>query len=123
MVLVMCGEYVGVNFYLGNVYTAYEYLENRFDFKTRTLVGLVFLIQRGLAAGLTIYAPAVVLSVILGWPDGITTIVMGAVVIVYTTLGGVKAVTWSDVQQMILIFGALILALIIAVNLLPGNVS
>lgn len=110
-------------FHRANVYTAYEYLEQRFDLKTRTLVGFVFLIQRGLAAGLTIYAPAVVLSVILGWSDNITTICMGAVVILYTTLGGVKAITWSDVQQMILIFAALLLALGIAIYLLPRQVS
>src|SRR5512140_1051632 len=68
-------------FHRANVYTAYEYLEQRFDAKTRALVSCVFLIQRGLAAGISLYAPAVVLSVILGWPDRVTTWVMGGLVV------------------------------------------
>src|SRR5260221_6283161 len=83
-------------FHRSNVYTAYEYLEKRFDAKTRALVSLIFLIQRGLAAGISLYAPAVVLSTILGLPDPVTTIVMGALVVLYTTLGGLKAVHWAD---------------------------
>src|SRR6516225_1440129 len=67
-------------FHKANVYTAYEYLERRFDVKTRALVSGIFLIQRGLAAGLSLYAPAVVLSIILGWPDQVTTVVMGVLV-------------------------------------------
>ncbi len=110
-------------FHRANVYTAYEYLEKRFDSKTRSLVSGIFLLQRGLAAGLSLYAPAVVLSVILGWPDRLTTVIMGCLVITYTALGGIKAVTWADVQQMMLIFASLVLALIIAVNLLPTNVG
>ena len=110
-------------FHRANVYTAYEYLEKRFDTKTRALVSAVFLIQRGLAAGISLYAPAVVLSVILGWPDRVTTLLMGSLVVLYTTLGGIKAVTWADVQQMIVIFAALIFALGIAIYLLPPNVS
>lgn len=110
-------------FHRANVYTAYEYLEQRFDRRTRTLVSLVFLLQRGLGAGIALYAPAVVLSVILGWPEQVTTLMMGLLVIVYTTLGGVKAVTWSDVQQMLLIFAGLILALFMSFHLMPSNVS
>lgn len=110
-------------FHRANVYTAYEYLEQRFDAKTRALVSVVFLVQRGLAAGISLYAPAVVLSVILGWPDRVTTWVMGGLVILYTALGGIKAVTWADVQQMMVIFAALILALGMAIYLLPSNVS
>ena len=91
-------------FHRAKVYTAYEYLEKRFDGKTRVLASLIFLCQRGLSAGLTIYAPALVLSVILGWPEHLTTVLMGATVITYTVLGGIKAVTWSDVQQMGIIF-------------------
>src|SRR6202795_3221650 len=86
-------------FHRANVYTAYEYLEVRFDAKTRALVSAIFLMQRGLAAGLSLYAPAVVLSVILNWPDRLTTVLMGALVVTYTSLGGIKAVTWADVQQ------------------------
>jgi SSS family solute:Na+ symporter len=110
-------------FHKANVYTAYEYLEQRFDAKTRAIVSIVFLLQRGLAAGLSLYAPAVVLSVILGWPDRITTLIMGALVITYTALGGIKAVTWTDVQQMLVIFSALVLALGVAIWLLPPNIS
>ncbi|MCC6365822.1 MAG: sodium:solute symporter [Bryobacterales bacterium] len=110
-------------FHRANVYTAYEFLEKRFDRKTRRLVSVIFLIQRGLGAGLALYAPAVVLSVILGWPEHITTFVIGTLVVSYTTLGGVKAITWSDVQQMVLIFSGLILALIMALTLMPKEVS
>ena len=110
-------------FHRANVYTAYEYLEQRFDMKTRGLVSAIFLIQRGLAAGLSLYAPAVVLSVILGWPDRWTTVLMGVLVVAYTSIGGNKAVTWADVQQMLLISCALVLALFMAIHLLPGNVS
>ncbi|MDP8980556.1 MAG: sodium:solute symporter [Acidobacteriota bacterium] len=110
-------------FHRANVYTAYEYLEKRFDAKTRALVSAIFLLQRGLAAGLSLYAPAVVLSVILGWPDRLTTVVMGALVVLYTTLGGIKAVTWADVQQMMLILCGLILALTMAIHFMPASVS
>jgi SSS family transporter len=110
-------------FHRANVYTAYEYLEQRFDAKTRALVSGIFLIQRGLAAGFSLYAPSVVLSVILGWPDRLTTVLMGVLIVAYTALGGNKAVTWADVQQMLLISCALILALFMAVHLLPANIS
>src|SRR5438045_8105834 len=79
-------------FHRANVYTAYEYLEKRFDSKTRSLVSGIFLLQRGLAAGLSLYAPSVVLSVILGWPDRLTTVIMGCLIITYTELGGFTAV-------------------------------
>jgi Na+/proline symporter len=110
-------------FHRANVYTAYEYLEKRFDARTRALVSGIFLIQRGLAAGLSLYAPAVVLSVILGWPDQLTTIMMGALVVTYTALGGIKAVTWADVQQMTLILCGLVIACFMAIHLLPEHVS
>ncbi|HOK44635.1 MAG TPA: sodium:solute symporter [Bryobacteraceae bacterium] len=110
-------------FHRTNVYTAYEYLEKRFDAKTRALVTVIFLIQRGLGAGFTIYAPAIVLTVLLGWPDQITTLVMGGIVILYTVLGGIKAVTWTDVQQMAIVMGGLLVALVTAIRLLPPEVS
>jgi Na+/proline symporter len=110
-------------FYRAKVYTAYEYLEQRFDSKTRALASMIFLLQRGLSAGLTIYAPAIVLSIILGWPERATTILMGATVVMYTVIGGIKAVTWSDVQQMGIIFLGLIVALITVIVLLPSSVS
>src|SRR6266511_2018196 len=98
-------------FHRAKVFTAYEYLEARFDAKTRALATLIFLIQRGLSVGLTLYAPAIVLSIILGWPDGLTTFIMGVLVVLYTTLGGIRAVTWTDVQQMVIIFSGLVIAL------------
>ena len=110
-------------FHRANAYTAYEYLEQRFDARTRTLVSLIFLLQRGLALGITIYAPAVVLTVILGWPDRVTTLLMGAVALAYTTLGGAKAVAWTHVQQMLVMTIGLIAALIAVLILLPGDVS
>ncbi len=120
--VILCATAVPI-FHRANVYTAYEYLEQRFDAKTRALISAIFLIQRGLAAGLSLYAPAVVLSVILGWPDRLTTVLMGALVVTYTSLGGIKAVTWADVQQMSLILCGLVMALVMAVHLLPGHVS
>jgi len=110
-------------FHHSKVYTAYEYLEQRFDGKTRALASVIFLCQRGLSAGLTIYAPGLVLSVILGWPERATTMMMGAIVITYTVLGGIKAVTWSDVQQMVIIFAGLVISLITVIVLLPASVS
>jgi len=110
-------------FHRAKVYTAYEYLEQRFDAKTRALVTGVFLISRGLQCGLALSAPAIVLSVILGWPFRVTILIMGGLVVAYTTLGGIKAVTWADVQQMMVILVSLALALAIAVWRLPSDVS
>src|SRR5579885_3561425 len=97
--VILCATVVPL-FHHAKVYTAYEYLEKRFDSKTRALASVIFLCQRGLSAGLTIYAPAIVLSIILGWSEHATTFLMGATVVTYTVIGGIKAVTWSDVQQM-----------------------
>jgi Na+/proline symporter len=110
-------------FHRARVYTAYEYLERRFDAKTRCLVSIVFLIERGLAVGVALYAPAVVLSVVLGWSDRLTTIIVGALMIVSTTMGGIKAVMWSGMLQMYLVFASLIFALGVAIWLLPHGVS
>jgi len=120
--VILCATAVPL-FHRAKVYTAYEYLEKRFDAKTRALVSGIFLIQRGLAAGLSLYAPAVVLSVILGWSDHWTTVIMGGLVVIYTTMGGIKAVTWADVQQMSLILCSLVVALVMAVHLLPADIS
>ena len=120
--IIICATAVPI-FRRANIYTAYEYLERRFDGKTRSLASLIFLCQRGLSAGLTIYAPALVLSVILGWPERATTFLMGVTVITYTVAGGIKAVTWSDVQQMCIIFLGLVVALVTVIVLLPSQVS
>jgi SSS family transporter len=110
-------------FHRANVYTAYEYLERRFDAKTRALVTVVFLISRGLQAGLALSAPAIVLSVVLDWPFRVTILLMGGLVVLYTAMGGIKAVTWADVLQMTVILAALAAALIMAVFRLPHDVS
>ncbi len=110
-------------FHRAKVYTAYEYLEHRFDAKTRALVTVVFLLQRGLGAGLNLAAPAIVLSVVLKWPFTTTTLIIGGVVVLFTTFGGIKAITWADVPQMMVILASLILALCIAIHLLPGGMS
>ena len=110
-------------FHRAKVYTAYEYLELRFDAKTRALVSVIFLIERGLSAGIALAAPGIVLSAILHLPFIWTTLIMGVIVILFTTMGGIKAITWADVPQMIVIFSALILALCIAIHLLPPGVS
>jgi Na+/proline symporter len=110
-------------FHKAGVYTAYEYLERRFDAKTRALAGIVFLIQRGAAVGLALYAPAIVMSVIFGWNDRMTTLIIGVICVLYTTMGGIPAVTWTDVLQMSIIFAGLILALLTVVSLMPHGVS
>ncbi len=110
-------------YYRLKVYTAYEYLETRFDLKTRTLAAILFLILRGLSAGITLFAPALVLSTILGWNIFITTFLIGMLVIVYTVSGGTKAVSLTQRQQMTVIMGGMLLAGVIAYRLLPDNVS
>ena len=97
-------------YYRLKVFTAYEFLEERFDLKTRTLAALLFLVQRGLAAGITIYAPAIILSTLLGWNLTLTNIFIGVLVIVYTVSGGTKAVTQTQKQQMAVMMGGMILA-------------
>src|SRR6266481_3259277 len=110
-------------FHRAGVYTAYEYLEKRFDSKTRALASVIFLIERGVSVGVSLYAPAIVLAVIFGWPDQVTTLIIGILVIVYTVAGGIQAVTWTDVQQMLIIFSGLLVAMVMVVVLLPPDVS
>ena len=110
-------------YYKLKVYTAYEYLEGRFDLKTRSLTAILFLVQRGLAAGITIYAPAIILSTILGWSLNITVFSIGIIVIFYTVMGGTKAVSVTQKQQMIVILSGMIIAAIIITNKLPADIS
>ena len=105
------------------VYTAYEFLETRLDLKTRTLAALLFLVQRGLAAGLTIYAPSIILSMLLGWNVYWTNVIIGVLVIIYTTSGGAKAVGWTQFQQMIIITLGMLGAFYMIMYLIPDNVS
>ncbi len=110
-------------FFRLKVYTAYEFLENRFDLKTRTLAAIIFLIQRGLAAGITIYAPAIILSSVLDINLRFTNILIGALVIVYTLLGGTQAVSQTQKQQMIVIMAGMIIAFYSIVNGFPSNIG
>tara|TARA_A100000164_G_scaffold20525_2_gene16448 strand:- start:3696 stop:5354 length:1659 start_codon:yes stop_codon:yes gene_type:complete len=105
------------------VYTAYEFLENRFDLKTRTLTAILFLIQRGLAAGITIYAPAIILNVVLGWDFKILVIIIGLMVVFYTFLGGTSAVNVTQKQQMSIIIIGLISAFIVALFKMPESIN
>lgn len=106
-----------------NVFTAYEYLEKRFDLKNRVLGSILFLTQRGLAAGFTIYAPALILSVILGWDIHITIILMGLLVILYTTVGGSKAVNKTHILQMVIITVGMFAAFFMIIAFLSKDIS
>jgi Na+/proline symporter len=106
-----------------NVFTAYEYLEKRFDLKTRGLAAILFLIQRGLAAGLTIYAPSIIISTLLGLNIYFTNLVIGVLVIIYTASGGSKAVSWTQTQQMIIVMSAMTGAFFMVLYLLPKDMS
>lgn len=110
-------------FYKLKVFTAYEFLESRFDLKTRSLAAILFLVQRGLAAGITIYAPAIILSTLLGWNLTITNVFIGLLVIVYTVSGGTKAVTQTQKQQMAVMMGGMILAGIMVISMLPEDIG
>jgi SSS family transporter len=105
------------------VFTAYEYLETRFDLKTRTLTAILFLIQRGLAAGITIFAPSIILSAVLGWDLIYLNIIIGILVVIYTVSGGTKAVSITQKQQMAVIFAGLFIAFLIILNYLPLDVT
>lgn len=120
--VIICISFIPI-FYRLKVFTAYEFLESRFDLKTRTLTALLFLIQRGLAAGITIYAPAIILSTILGWNINVTNFCLGLVVILYTVSGGTRAVSVTQKQQMAVMMGGMIMAGLVVINMLPEHVS
>ena len=110
-------------FYRAKVFTAYEYLEQRFDAKTRTLTSFFFLVSRGLGVGVIIAAPAVILSIVLGWDEITTIFVIGLSTTLYTMLGGVQAVTWTDVKQMVIIFAGLGICVFVIIANLPDGVT
>jgi SSS family transporter len=110
-------------FYRAKVFTAYEYLEQRFDVKTRTLTSFFFLVSRGLGVGVIIAAPSVILSIVLGWDEVVTIFVIGLSTTVYTMLGGVQAVTWTDVKQMFIIVAGLAMCVVVILSGLPGGVT
>ncbi|PKP07939.1 MAG: sodium:solute symporter [Bacteroidetes bacterium HGW-Bacteroidetes-3] len=105
------------------VFTAYEFLETRFDLKTRSLAAILFLIQRGLAAGITIFAPAIILSAVLGWDLNTLNIIIGVLVIIYTVTGGTKAVSVTQKQQMAVIFAGMFVAFYLIVSYLPADIT
>ena len=105
------------------VYTAYEFLERRFDLKTRTLAAILFLIQRGLAAGITIFAPSIILSAVLGWNLRTLNIIIGILVIIYTVSGGTKAVNVTQKQQMFIIFTGMFVAFFFILGFLPADIN
>ena len=121
-IIIVCMVFIPIYHKL-KVYTAYEYLESRFDLKTRTLTALLFLIQRSLSAGITIFAPAIILSSVLGWDLTTLNIILGLLVIIYTVSGGTKAVNYTQKYQMGIIFIGLIISLFVIINLLPENVN
>lgn len=110
-------------YYKLKVYTAYEYLENRFDLKTRLLGAFLFLLQRGLAAGITIYAPAIILSTILGWDLSFTILMVGVLVIIYTVSGGTRAVSLTQKYQMAVIMTGMFIAFFLVISYFPEEVS
>lgn len=110
-------------FHRARVYTAYEYLEQRFDAKTRALTSFLFLISRGLSCGVIVAAPAVILSIVLGWNLTATVLAIGLPTAVYTMFGGVQAVTWTDVKQMVIIVAGVLIAVAVLVMSLPSGIG
>ncbi|MGB9612077.1 MAG: sodium:solute symporter family transporter, partial [Bryobacteraceae bacterium] len=123
LAMVLISAYAVPRFHRAGVFTAYEYLEKRFDGKTRALASVIFLLSRGLAVGVALSAPAVVLTVMLGWPSHWTTLVMGVLVVAYTASGGIAAVTWTEFVQMLVMTAGLFAALLTVILLLPAEVS
>ena len=120
--VVLCITFVPI-FHKLKVYTAYEYLEQRFDLKTRTLTSGLFLLQRGLSTGISIYAPSIILSSLLGWNIYTTNVIMGGLLIIYTVSGGTRAVSYTQTLQLAIIFGAMFLAGWMVVHLLPTGIG
>ncbi len=120
--VVICVTFIPIYHRL-KVYTAYEYLEQRFDLKTRSLAAILFLVQRGLGTGLTIYAPAIILSALLGWNLTLMNIVIGVLVIIYTFAGGTKAVNVTQKQQMFVIMSGMFITFFLILHLLPNDMT
>lgn len=120
--IVLCITFIPI-FHRLKVFTAYEFLEKRFDVKTRGLTALLFLIQRGISTGITIFAPALIISTILHIDLTLTTLVIGSFVVIYTTYGGTKAVSHTQLLQMSIIFGSLLIAGMLVIHLLPADIG
>jgi hypothetical protein len=120
--VVLCITFVPI-FHKLNIYTAYEFLEKRFDRKTRTFIAFLFLLSRALATGISVYAPAIILSSVLGWNIYVTNVIMGGIVILYSISGGARAVAYTQQLQLGIIFAGLVLAAILVVNMMPAGVG
>src|ERR671927_738554 len=120
--VVICITFVPI-FNKLKVYTAYEFLEKRFDNKTRTFTSFLFLLQRGLSTGISIYAPSIILSSLFGWDIFLTNMIMGGLLIIYTVSGGAKAVAYTQQLQLLIIFAAMFMAAYMVVNMLPENIG
>ena len=120
--VVLCITFVPI-FHKLKVYTAYEFLEQRFDLKTRTLTAVLFLVQRGLSTGISICAPSIILSSLLGWNLYWTNLIMGGLLIIYTVAGGTRAVSYTQTLQLVVIFAGMFLAGWMVVHLLPDNIG
>ena len=105
------------------VFTAYEYLETRFDLRMRSVTAILFLVQRGLGTAMTLFAPALIVSLVLGWNIQLTTLIIGVLVILYTATGGTKAVSWTQTHQLLIALGGMAVAMIIAISSLPEGVG
>ncbi|MGQ7944261.1 sodium:solute symporter [Flavobacterium sp. WC2509] len=120
--IVICVTFIPI-YHKYKVYTAYEYLEKRFDVKTRSLAAILFLVQRGLGTGLTIYAPSIILSALLGWDLTYMNIIIGIMVIIYTFSGGTKAVNVTQKQQMFVILAGMVITFFLILDYLPNDMT
>jgi SSS family transporter len=120
--VVLCITFVPM-FHKLNIYTAYEFLEKRFDRKTRTFIAFLFLLSRALATGISVYAPAIILSSVLGWNIYVTNVIMGGIVILYSISGGARAVAYTQQLQLAIIFAGLFLAAFLLLNMLPAGMG
>ncbi|MEJ5369674.1 MAG: sodium:solute symporter [Bryobacteraceae bacterium] len=123
LAMILISAFIVPRFHASGVFTAYEYLERRFDARTRALAGIIFLLSRGLAVGVALSAPAVVLTVLLGWPSQWTTLAMGVIAVAYTVSGGIAAVTWTEFVQMLVMTAGIVAALVTALWVLPSGVG
>ena len=123
LAIIVIAAFVVPMYHRLNIYTAYEFLEKRFDLKSRALAAFLFLISRGLQAGITIYAPAIIMSIILGWDLNTTIIIIGVLVIIYTVSGGTRAVAVTQTYQMFVIMAGMVFAFFILLSKLPSDIS
>jgi SSS family transporter len=123
LAMIVIAAFIAPRFHASGVYTAYEYLEKRFDSRTRVVVTAIFLLQRGLGVGIALYAPSIVLTVLLGVPETATILLMGVLAVFYTVKGGIAAVTWADFVQMFIMTLGLVSALATAIWLLPDGIG